>query len=73
MTSCWSGSGMMYLAKTISRPSVVGKWTSSIWIAPSFSSALRNVNPGAWAWVSYSARMTKSALQAKVSPSDARE
>jgi hypothetical protein len=31
------------------RPSVVGKWTSSIWMAANFSSTARGVSPGAGA------------------------
>src|ERR1700745_2780008 len=47
MRSFWSLLGEVYLQKISQRRSVVGKWTSSIWIAESCSKTDRGVSPGA--------------------------
>jgi hypothetical protein len=50
--SCWSGLGWVWRGRIKWRPSVVGRCTSTIWIADSFSRIALGVNPGAsWrAW-----------------------
>jgi hypothetical protein len=47
MRSFWSLLGEVYLQKISQRPSVVGKWTPSIWMAESCSKTDRGVSPGA--------------------------
>src|SRR5208282_6267926 len=45
--SFWSTSGSVYRLMISVRPSVVGKWTSSIWMPASLSSTARGVRPAA--------------------------